>query len=113
MVKSQSSRLEHYLVVQRRWTAAQWQQFFLNNPVMFIYATKLLWGMYENGQLKECFLCHEDTTLINADDEEISLPDDSMIGIVHPMQLSTEQLQTWRRKFFDQSIDPTRVTRTR
>src|SRR5581483_764963 len=46
VVKSQSSRLEYYMVIQRRWTVEQWQQFFLNNPVMFIYATKLVWGVY-------------------------------------------------------------------
>lgn len=106
VVRSQSSRLEHYLVVQRRWTAAQWQQFFLNNPIMFIYATKLLWGIYENGNLTQCFLCQEDTTLTDRDDNELSLPEDAMIGIVHPMQLSAEELQVWRRKFFDLSIDP-------
>jgi len=45
--KGISSRLEYYLVTQRKWTFQQWQQFFLNNPVMFIYATRLLWGVYE------------------------------------------------------------------
>jgi hypothetical protein len=106
VVRSQSSRLEHYLVVQRRWTVAQWQQVFLNNPIMFIYATKLLWGIYENRNLTQCFVCQEDTTLIDKDDNEVSLPDEAMIGIAHPMQLSTQDLQIWRRKFFDLSIEP-------
>jgi hypothetical protein len=73
---------------------------------MFIYATKLLWGVYENGRLTQCFLCQEDTTLINENDDEISLPGEAMIGIVHPLQLSDGQLQAWRRKFFDASIEP-------
>jgi hypothetical protein len=106
IVKSQSSRLEHYLVVQRRWNKEQWEQFFLTNPVMFIYATKLLWGVYDNDELKQCFYCQEDTTLMDADDNEISIGEESQIGIVHPLQLSASALKTWQRKFFDLSIEP-------
>jgi hypothetical protein len=106
IVKSQSSRLEHYLVVQRRWNKEQWEQFFLTNPVMFIYATKLLWGVYDNNKLKQCFYCQEDTTLMDAEDNEISIDEAAEIGIVHPLQLPAEQLKIWQRKFFDLSIEP-------
>jgi hypothetical protein len=106
IVKSQSSRLEHYLVVQRRWNKEQWEQFFLTNPVMFIYATKLLWGVYDNNVLKQCFYCQEDTTLMDAEDNEISIAEDAQIGIVHPLQLSAEELKKWPRNFFDLSIEP-------
>jgi hypothetical protein len=107
VVKGQSLRLEHYLVVQRQWTVKQWQQFFLNNPVMFIYATKLLWGVYDNNNvLKQCFYCQEDTTLVDEEDNEISLPGDAFIGIVHPLQLTPDALQLWNQKFFDLAIEP-------
>ena len=106
VVKSQSSRLEYYVVIQRRWTVDQWKQFFLNNPVMFIYATRLLWGLYENNVLKQCFYCQEDTTLVDEEDNEISLSEEASIGIVHPLQLSAEALQAWQRKFFNLSLEP-------
>lgn len=106
IVKSQSSRLEHYLVVQRRWNKAQWEQFFLTNPVMFIYATKLLWGLYENNSLKQCFYCQEDTTLMDLDDNEIAIEGNAQIGIVHPLQLAESDLKKWQHKFFDLSIEP-------
>ena len=107
VVKSQSLRLEHYLMVQRKWTVEQWQQFFLNNPVMFIYATKLLWGIYDGAnKLTQCFLCQEDTTLINEQNDEISLPENALIGIVHPLHIDTGLLQTWKQQFFDLSIEP-------
>lgn len=106
VVKSQSSRLEHYLVVQRRWNKTQWEQFFLTNPVMFIYATKLVWGIYENNSLKQCFYCQEDTTLMDIDDNEISLEEDAQIGIVHPLQLKESDLKKWQHKFFDLSVEP-------
>lgn len=106
VVKSQSSRLEHYLVVQRRWNTRQWQQFFLTNPVMFMYATKLVWGIFEKNVLKLCFYCQEDTTLMNVEDSEFSLEPEMQIGIVHPLQLSADELKKWQHKFFDLSIEP-------
>lgn len=106
VVKSQSPRLEYYLIIQRRWTFEQWQQFFLNNPVMFIYATKLVWGIYAaDGQLERTFICNDDTALINEESEEIEVSEDSNIGIVHPTQLSLELLKKWQKFLYSQSIE--------
>lgn len=107
ITRSQSSRLEYYLIIQRKWNYDQWQQFFLQNPVMFIYATKLLWGIYDaEGNLQQTFLCNEDTSLINAENDEIEIPADAFIGIVHSSQLNEAMLQQWKRQFFDLSIEP-------
>lgn len=106
VVKSQSLRLEYYLIIQRRWTMQEWRKTYLSNPVMFIYATKLLWGRYDNkGILLSCFTCLEDTTLIDLDENEIEIADDDMIGIVHPLQLDAALLQQWKKKFYQLSID--------
>jgi len=79
----------------------------LNNPVMFIYATKLLWGIYDGeNKLTQCFLCQEDTTIINEQNDEISLSENALIGIVHPLHIDTGSLQTWKQQFFDLSIEP-------
>ncbi len=107
ITKSQSSRLEYYLVIQRKWNFEQWQLFFLNNPVMFIYATKLLWGIYNSeGGLLQTFLCNEDTSLLNIEEEEIEIAEDANIGIVYPSQLDAELLKQWQRLFFDLSVQP-------
>ena len=105
IVKSQSSRLEYYLIIQRRWDYHQWQKFFLQNPVMFIYATKILWGIYENDNLMQTFICNEDTSLLNVESEEIVIDENSRIGIVHPTQLHPAALQQWKQFFFDNSIE--------
>jgi hypothetical protein len=107
VVKAQSGRLEHYLVIQRKWAFEEWQQFFLNNPIMFIYATKLLWGVYDKeNKLVSCFLCQEDTTLVDKEGNEIEAPEGYSIGIIHPISLTAEDLQAWKRQFFDLSIEP-------
>ena len=107
VVRSQSGRMEYYLLMQRKWTSGAWKDFFLTNPVMFIYATKLLWGIYnEEGALLNCFLCLEDTTLAAVNDDEVDPEENCLIGIVHPLELSVAQLDGWNRKFFDLSIEP-------
>jgi Domain of unknown function (DUF4132) len=106
IVKSQSSRLEYYLIIQRKWNKEQWEKFFLQNPVMFIYATKLLWGTYDNeGNLQQTFMCSEDTSLLDAANDEVIIDDNSNIGIVHPSQLNETFLQQWKQVFFDASVD--------
>lgn len=107
ITRSQSSRLEYYLIVQRRWSYKQWQLFFLQNPVMFIYATKLLWGAYDgNGALVHTFICTEDTSLLDINGEETELPEGVLIGMVHPVQLTAALLDSWKQQFFTQAIDP-------
>jgi Domain of unknown function (DUF4132) len=72
IVKSQSSRLEQYLVIQRRWSVDKWQAFFLTNPVMFVYAVRLIWGVFdEKNTLISVFRCQEDQSLTDAEGNEI------------------------------------------
>lgn len=106
IVKSQSSRLEYYLIIQRRWNHDQWKKFFLDNPVMFIYATKLVWGIYDaNEQLTGSFICNEDTSLLDQNGDETELTGQELIGIVHPSQLDETSLQAWKKLLFDLSVE--------
>jgi hypothetical protein len=99
--------MEFYLLMQRKWSVESWQSFFLNNPVMFIYATKLLWGVYdEDGILQTPFICLEDTSLVDLSDDEVELEEEKQIGIVHPLHLAEDQKEGWKRRFFDAAIEP-------
>ncbi|GAB2629144.1 hypothetical protein GCM10027035_23950 [Emticicia sediminis] len=102
IVKSQSGRLEKYLIEERQWTSEQWQAFFLQNPIMFVYSMKLLWAVFdENHQLKNVFYCHEDTSLYNYADEEIELEETDKISILHPIYLTPEQINLWKAKIYE------------
>jgi hypothetical protein len=107
VVKSQSPRMEYYLIVQRRWSFAALQAFFLNNPVMFMYATKLVWAVYEkNDRITTTFICNEDSSLIDIQHDEINIDEEAMIGMVHPTQLEPSLLQQWKQFLFDAKVDP-------
>jgi hypothetical protein len=106
-VKLQSLRLEHFLVIQRKWSTAQWQQLFLQHPIMFVYATRLAWGLFdEEEQLITSFYCREDAALLTLVDTVITLPENATVRLLHPVYLDAATLQQWQRKFSDLQIIP-------
>ena len=107
IVKSQSSRLEQYLVIQRKWSAEKWQAFFMGNPIMFAYTVRLVWGMYDaQNQLINTFMCQQDQTLVNQSGDEMELSEDVQIGIVHPISLNPESIDYWITCLYDANLEP-------
>ncbi len=118
IVKSQSSRLEQYLVIQRKWSVEKWDAFFRGNPVMFAYAIRSIWGIFdEKQQIITTFQCLEDQTLVNMEGDELDFDDytdgtsrDSregyQIGMIHPMQLNEETINHWKEALADADVEP-------
>ncbi len=105
VIKSQSDRLERYMYDERRWNAESWQTFFFNNPIMFVYALKLLWGLFDkNGNLLNSFYCSDDASVYDVDDNEVAIEDDMFVGILHPVYLSSEVLKKWQDKLYEKSM---------
>lgn len=105
VTKAQSDRLEKYMLEERRWTTHDWKHFFFENPIMFVYALKLPWGVYDQGNhLIQSFYCSEDASYYDLDDEEAVLDSDHFIGILHPIHLTSGELKSWQDKFFDLGI---------
>jgi hypothetical protein len=105
VIRSQSGRLEKYMLEDRRWPVEQWRTFFFENPIMFVYALKLVWGVYdERNNLVRSFYCSEDTSLYNVEDQEVELEDGQQVGILHPIHLTAENLNVWRDKLYNMSM---------
>src|SRR6185437_2673338 len=106
--KSQAVRLERLMVRQHRWTAARWRERFLEHPLLFPFAVRLVWGTFDNkGQLLQAFRALPDRSLSDPLDESVELPaEDAAVGIVHPLEMSADQLDTWRRHLADYEIEP-------
>ena len=96
-VQSQRERLEHVLLCERQWTADAWRALFIEKPVMHCFAIGLSWGVYDtNGKLTDTFRYMEDGSFNTVDEDEYTLPDGAMIGLVHPIELDDETLSAWR-----------------
>jgi hypothetical protein len=107
LVKSQTYRLEQYLIIQRQWETEKWQNLFLNNPMMFVYATRLIWGVYnEQKQLLFTFKIQEDQTCINQDGDEVEFENGLFIRIVHPIDLTKDTIAYWSEVLSDENLQP-------
>lgn len=104
VIADQSFRLEQALGSGRRWPAAGWRELFVNNPVMHPFAAGLIWGVYEEGALRETFRYMEDGSFNTAEEEEFLLPEEAVIGLVHPVSLSAGLLSVWKEQLSDYEI---------
>ena len=98
IVKIQKMRLELALSCGRKWNVGAWKRLFTENPVMRQFAIGLVWGIYDEKGLAQGFRYMEDGSLHKQEEEEYSLPEDGKVGLVHPMELSAEQLEAWKRQ---------------
>jgi len=96
--KSQALRLEHALVKQRRWPVAAWRDLYEKHPLLRIYATRLVWAVYDRqGQLLRTFRRYPNGLLADALGALEELPEaEAAIGLVHPLELDPSGLQAWQ-----------------
>ncbi|UTM57073.1 DUF4132 domain-containing protein [Photobacterium sp. CCB-ST2H9] len=104
MVGLQVRRMEDAFVAWRMWSLDRWQALFLGNPVMHKIASQLVWGVYENNQLVCTFLPNPEP--VDMEDEPVDLPANGNIGLVHPTELSSGQLEAWQSYFDDWNLEP-------
>jgi len=104
VITAQKLRLDQVLTTARFWKTQSWKELFVKNPVMHQFAVGLIWGFYENGQLKDTFRYMEDGSFNTVEEEEYSFPETGLIGLVHPLELSEECLQAWKEQLLDYEI---------
>jgi hypothetical protein len=106
-VRSQFLRMETLMVRQFRWPRARWEELYLQHPLLLPFAQRLVWEAYDkSGKLLGTFRGLEDRSLTDAEDEAYSLPSDCEVGIVHPLELTPEDRQTWLKHLADYDIEP-------
>ncbi len=104
VVTAQRARLEYVLMCDRKWTSENWEKLFVGNAVMHCFAVGLIWGTYENGSLKDTFRYMDDGSFTTADGDEFTLPKDAQIGLVHPLELTEDQISVWKEQLSDYEL---------
>ena len=104
VITIQKQRLETALVADRRWTVEAWQNLFVKNPVMHSFAIGLIWAAYEEDKLVQTFRYMEDGSFNTSDENEYTLPQNAVIGLMHPIDLSEEELSAWKEQLSDYEI---------
>ena len=105
LIQNQKIRLQRVLLNGRKWTYNNFKTVFVENPIMNIFALKLIWGAYdENNNLIQSFRYMEDGTFNTVDEEEYTLPENSLITLVHPSELDADTIEKWKTQLSDYEI---------
>ena len=100
----QKLHLETALIADRRWSVEAWTNLFVKNPIMHSFAIGLVWAVYENDRLTQTFRYMEDGSFNTADENEYKIPENCTIGLVHPIDLSEDELKAWKEQLSDYEI---------
>jgi hypothetical protein len=98
----QIRRLESAMVTRRRWTAGEFRHLFVEHPLIWHIARRLVW-VAEDGGKATAFRVAEDRTIADAGDDALTLPEHADIGIAHPLELGAA-LGAWAAVFTDYEI---------
>ncbi len=104
VVSTQTLRLEMALSSNRLWSKKAWEKLFVRNPIMHNFSLGLVWGVYEDGKLKDTFRYMEDGSFNTKDEEEYELLEEVHIGLVHPLEMDNYTLEGWKQQFEDYEI---------
>jgi hypothetical protein len=104
LASQQLKRLEDAMVRRRRWSAAEFRQFFVLHPLLRHLVRRLLWARWDGEQPVQCFRVAEDLSYADASDESMTLTDDAQVGIVHPLELRPADAAAFGQIFADYEI---------
>ena len=104
VVAAQLVRLENTMRTGRTWTTENWKKLFVANPILHRFAIGLIWGIYQGDALETSFRYLDDGSFTDVDDAELTLPDNALIGLVHPVELYAETLAAWKQQLKDYDI---------
>ncbi|MBN6057390.1 DUF4132 domain-containing protein, partial [Nonomuraea sp. RK-328] len=97
-------RLEQAMVSRRRWSGADFKRLLVGHPLLWHIVRRLVWGLYDpSGQLTGALRVAEDRSFADVEDDTLTLPDEAVVGVAHPLELS-EELAAWAEVFADYEI---------
>ncbi|MEV0146462.1 DUF4132 domain-containing protein [Nonomuraea sp. NPDC050733] len=97
-------RLEQAMVDRRRWSGPEFERLLVGHPLLWHIVRRLVWGLYDaSGRLTGALRVAEDRSFADVEDDALTLPDDAVVGVAHPLELG-EQLAAWAEVFADYEI---------
>lgn len=107
VVKGQKARIENLMLRQHRWPIGHWPGLFLEHPLLFPFAIRLIWAAYDDDRaLVGTFRALEDRSLTTAHDESFDLGKAASIGIIHPLELDDPSRSAWSNHLSEYEISP-------
>ncbi|WP_167222004.1 DUF4132 domain-containing protein [Massilia rubra] len=102
VAKLQAPRMLAALVTAKTWSAPRWTQLFLDHAVLRIMGRSLIWQI--RGAHPRSFRIAEDFSLLQANDDVLTLPPDAQLSLWHPATALAGEAEAWRSNFADYEI---------
>ncbi|MFF2089432.1 DUF4132 domain-containing protein [Paenibacillus sp. NPDC058174] len=104
VVESVKIRLEQSFATRRRWTYVAWHKLFVDNPVMHVFASGLVWGVYRDEVLAATFRVAEDGSFSSEDEDKVVLSEGDFIALIHPLELEEGSRKRWIQQLADYEV---------
>ena len=104
IIDLQTARLYEAMCANRHWTVNDWQQYLAEHPVMRLLIQRLVWQEMAQGEVLNTFRPTEDGSLINADDDEVELSQDSEIRLAHAALMDADEIAAWQQHYKDYKV---------
>ena len=106
VTKQQGPRMQAALVTGKRWPRARWQRLFAEHPLLRIVGRSLIWRIEDAPQLTHSsFRLAEDFSLVNVEDDPVTLPDDCSISLWHPATAPEGERDAWQANLADYELE--------
>jgi predicted DNA-binding WGR domain protein len=88
IASDQIRRLEAAMVAQRSWSAAEFQELFVQHPLVWHLVRRLVWfADAADGGPTTAFRVAEDRSFADVNDDGFTLADDATVRLAHPLLL--------------------------
>ncbi len=105
VASSQIVRLELAMCAQRRWEPDAFDQFFVQHPLMIHLVRRLIWGAFDKkNELVGSFRIAEDKSFATPKDDRFDLPKNTLIGLVHRLEMEQKDADAWGQVLGDYEI---------
>jgi Domain of unknown function (DUF4132) len=94
-LSAQVLRLQRIWLEDRRWTAEEWRQRYLDHPLMGGLSRRLIWTSKQDGEAR-AFSCYGGT-LMNVDGKQLDISG-STIHLWHPVEWKLKDVLAWRER---------------
>ncbi|UZA39295.1 DUF4132 domain-containing protein [Moraxella bovis] len=102
----QTARLYEAMCAERSWASSDWQEYLYKHPLMKRLVARLVWLELDGtGAVVQAFRPADDGSLLNLDDDEITLGAGSRIKVAHRVLLDDETAEDWVGHFKDYKVE--------